>query len=154
MSAPEWQRLEIDAISLEDLARIRAFVHDALVSESAEDVSDAAVLVVDEVCANLVMHGYSGGPPGRVRVGVCIEPDMVRLEVEDEGHPFHPDSAPQPDLTTDIETRHVGGLGWFLVRQLMDECTYDVGSGFNRLTLAKRRGLSASGASGNTTLLR
>lgn len=152
----EWQTLDIPAIALTDLSRIRSFVRGALDAGGATDVADAVALVVDEVCANLVMHGFGDDAPGRVVIGICLDDDVVRLTIEDAGRPFHPDAAPAPDVDSDWDARRVGGLGWFFVRELMDECRYEAGDGstgarLNRLTLAKRRGLSASDASGNTS---
>lgn len=151
MSVAEGHELDIAAISLEDLARIRAFVRGALDADDAADLGDTAVLVVDEICANLVMHGFAEREPGRVIVRVRTGVDAVRITIEDAGRPFHPLSAPQPDLESDWSTRQVGGLGWFFVRQLMDECTYEAGDGLNRLTLVKRRGLPVPESGDNTT---
>lgn len=144
-------QLDIAAISLEDLARIRTFVRESLEADNAGETADTAVLVVDEICANLVMHGFAEREPGRVLLGVGATPDAVRIVIEDGGRPFHPLSAPQPDLESDWTTRQVGGLGWFFVRQLMDECTYEAGEGLNRLTLVKRRELPLP-ETGNTTV--
>lgn len=150
-SMPEGRQLDIAAIALEDLARIRTFVRESLEAADAGDLADTAVLVVDEICANLVMHGFADRAPGRVIVRVNVEGASVRFTIEDEGRPFHPLSAPQPDLDADWSVRQVGGLGWFFVRELMDECTYEAGNGLNRLTLVKRRGLPVPEPGGNTT---
>lgn len=150
-STADERQLEIAAISLEDLARIRTFVRESLDAGDAAETADTAVLVVDEICANLVMHGFADRAPGRVLVGVRVDAESVRLVIEDAGRPFHPLSAPAPDLDADWSTRQVGGLGWFFVRELMDECTYEAGEGLNRLTLVKRRGLPAPQTGGHTT---
>ena len=45
-----------------------------------------------------------------------------------------------PDLTSDVEHRKAGGLGWHLVKKMVDEIRYvpDTPSG-NVLTLVKRK---------------
>ncbi len=153
-SPAAWQRLDIEAIALTDLARIRDFVRDSLHAQGAGDVADVAMLAIDEVCANLVMHAFGDGATGRVVIGVGVDEERVHLTVEDAGQPFPPESAPAPDLASDWSERRVGGLGWFFVRELMDECAYTAATtdaGLNCLTLAKRRGQSAPDASGHTT---
>lgn len=96
-------------------------------------------LAVDEVCTNLVAYGYKGGKIGDIRVAVEPEASEVRVMITDWGSPFHPDQAPAPDLSSDWRDRRVGGLGWHLVRQVIDEIDYvaDPMNG-NVLTLVKK----------------
>ena len=150
VSNAQWQRLELTAITLQNLDEIRRFVRSALDAGGVSDLAEAVVLAVDEVCANLVMHGYAGRSAGHVGIALAVDTDAVRIVVEDEGHPFHPNEAPLPDMTTDWSKRQVGGLGWFLVRRLMDSVEYEIRPDGNRLSLMKRRGHTATRTSGTT----
>ena len=47
--------------------------------------------------------------------------------------------APEPDIDSPLEDRHVGGLGVYLARTMMDELTYRRENSRNHLTLVKRR---------------
>ena len=49
-------------------------------------------------------------------------------------------TAAQPDLTSAVEDRPVGGLGIHLVRSLMERVEYRRESGKNYLTMSKRLG--------------
>jgi len=51
---------------------------------------------------------------------------------------FDPLSVPEPDLDSDLENRRIGGLGIFLIRQLMDEVSYRYKDWKNILVLIKR----------------
>ena len=66
----------------------------------------------------------------------------LKRHAPDRGRPFDPSYAPAPDLDSDWEDRRIGGLGWFLVRQMVDELLYDsttdTDGPLNRLTLIKR----------------
>jgi len=130
----------------ENLRVLRDFVEEAC-REAA--VPERAVgqlkWAVDEVCTNLVAYGYKGGKVGDIRVTVEPEATEVRVTITDWGSPFHPDQAPAPDLTSDWRERRVGGLGWHLVRQVMDEIDYTAHpeSG-NVLTLIKKIERAAS----------
>jgi anti-sigma regulatory factor (Ser/Thr protein kinase) len=64
---------------------------------------------------------------------------MVEVQIEDAAPPFDPLSLPEPDLTVDLEERQVGGLGIFLIRQVMDEIVYRHENGKNILVLVKRK---------------
>ena len=103
-----------------------------------EDVAFAVRLAAEEACTNVIRHGYRGVPPGRVAVGITRDSSRVVVTVEDRGPPFDPADAPPPPGDAMAEDRPLGGLGWHLIRQVMDEVhhVHDVRTG-NRLTLVK-----------------
>jgi len=150
--------IDLSPLTVDRLGDIRRFLQSTLSSLGCAGAVDPLVLAVDEVCANLAEHGtIDGAPPGPVRVTVRREGIDAVIVVEDEGPPFDPADAPPPDLDTDWQDRRIGGLGWFLVRQMVDELHYDsntdpVHSGAtptaprwsNRLTLIKRGAADAA----------
>lgn len=94
-------------------------------------------LAAEEVCANVVTHGYTD-EPGPLTLRFESEPDRVAVSIHDEAPVFDPAHAPPPPLDADAETRPLGGLGWHLVRSVMDEVRHEPGPrGGNRLTLVK-----------------
>ena len=113
----------------------RACVHAGLDREIAFDVR----LATEEVVMNVIDHGYVGMSPGPVTVRFRREPAQVVVTVEDLARPFDPVNAPRVALTAPIEERRIGGLGWHLVSQVMDEVRHEPRSPHgNRLTLVKR----------------
>jgi PAS domain S-box-containing protein len=100
--------------------------------------TDSIKLAADEVCANLVMHGYAGMEPGEIRITIEKHHSDIKVHIEDTGHPFDPFEPATPLLTENLEEREIGGLGLFLVREMTDTITYKSESGKNRLTFAKR----------------
>ena len=144
--------LALSPLTLDRLGDIRQFLRVTLAELGCANAIDAIVLAVDEVCANLVEHAVDhatvGMAPGPTRVSVRRSGDDVIIVVEDRGHPFDPANAPAPDLVSDWIDRPIGGLGWFLVKQMVDELSYDSASTadgmLNRLTLIKRGAASAS----------
>lgn len=96
-------------------------------------------LVVEEVCANVMMHGYAKQAPGPLEVSFCADHEQVTITISDRAAPFNPDEAPPPDLAMPADQREVGGLGWHLVRQIVDQLAYryDPADG-NVVTLVKR----------------
>ena len=95
-------------------------------------------LVMEEVVSNINRHGYGGREDGEVSVVLHLAPDAIAVTVEDAGVPFNPLDLPAPDLTAPLEARAVGGLGVYLVRQLMDGVDYREEGGRNILRLTKR----------------
>ncbi len=107
------------------------------------DVPEKAVgqlqLAVDEVCTNLVLYAYKEEGSGEIQLSVEPGEAEVVVTITDWGAPFHPDQAPAPDLSSDWQTRKVGGLGWHLVRQVTDHVEYSADPvGGNVLRLVKK----------------
>ena len=125
----------------ENLSRFLHFIEDACARiDASAEVKYALRLAVEEVCTNLIDYGYRDRPPGPVDVAVYDEHDRVTIVIRDRSPPFDPANAPPPDLTSDLENRRIGGCGWYLVKQMIDDMSYvsDTASG-NVLTLVKRK---------------
>lgn len=108
------------------LRELRAFVESAA-AEAGIDRETAAslVLAADEACSNVVEHGYADGEPGPITLIVEIAPGAARVVIDDRGRPFPPDAAPPPDLESGWRERPIGGLGWHLIKSLVDRVDYD-----------------------------
>jgi len=89
----------------------------------------------DEVFMNIIRH--SGATTWSLRVERYVCPDEVRLVFTDDGKPFNPLDAKEPDTSSAIEDRPVGGLGIFIVKKTMSPVTYAHRNGLNVLTLGK-----------------
>jgi serine/threonine-protein kinase RsbW len=116
-----------------------AFLHQAWRDGGLpEDAAFPFDLALDEVFMNVVR--YASGPdgtPSGVTITLRQEEAIVTLVIEDDGPAFDPLSVPEPDVTASVEERPIGGLGVFLVRQLMDDVTYARVHDRNRLTMRK-----------------
>ncbi|MDD4136321.1 MAG: ATP-binding protein [Methanoregula sp.] len=102
-----------------------------------EDILDTQ-LAVEEAVTNIITHGYEQAQ-GEIVVLCRAGPGIIEIQLEDRAVPFNPLSIPEPDLAGDIEERRIGGLGIFLVRQVMDEVEYRFEDGKNILRLTKRK---------------
>jgi serine/threonine-protein kinase RsbW len=96
-------------------------------------------LAVDEACANVVHHAYRGTEPGDMEISCDLEDEFLKIRVRDWGKGFDPDEVPMPNLDAPLEERGVGGLGLFILRQIMDRVrfTFDPDRG-NELEMDKR----------------
>lgn len=125
---------------LENLPLFMSFIDAACQRAGAdEDTAYALRLAVEEVCINLMRYGYKDMAPGPIRVSFQQRGDRITVTIRDRAHPFDPADAPAPDLTSDAESRPIGGLGWYLVKRSVDRLDYraDPVRG-NVLTLTKR----------------
>ncbi len=123
------------------LERITAAVEDLGEREDwAPDLIFRINLVLEELGLNALHYGCVDGTPD-IEITMVSEKDVVTVMISDSGIPFDPlHEAPQPDLEASIEDRHIGGLGVYLVREMMDEAYYKREQDRNHLTLIKRRG--------------
>ena len=103
------------------------------------DLTFRVSLVIDELAQNVVDYSRDDGP-GDVEVEVTSGAEAVTIEIIDDGRPFDPlTQAPEPDLTSPIESRPIGGLGVHFTKTLMDDVEYCRESGKNRLKIVTRK---------------
>jgi serine/threonine-protein kinase RsbW len=96
-------------------------------------------LSIEEVAANVMMHGYGQRTPGPLEISLCADNEQVTVTICDRAAPFDPEEAPQPDLSVPAEERQVGGLGWHLVKKIVDQLSYRYDPTYgNTVTLVKR----------------
>jgi serine/threonine-protein kinase RsbW len=97
-------------------------------------------LIIEEIFMNVCWHGYPDGADGVVTLTYSVPaPGELSVEVADQGAEFNPLTAAPPDLTLNLESRPIGGLGIFLMNRLAGFISYRRDSDWNRLTF----GLSA-----------
>ena len=125
------------ATCLRDLEPVQRFVAQACAGADAE-AAYAVRLAVEEVFANIYEYGYAAHE-GPVDISVSRDAGGISVCITDQAPPFDPANAPAPDLGSDWEHRQPGGLGLYLVHQLMDEVEYRRGvPRGNVFTLVKR----------------
>ena len=94
-------------------------------------------LAVEEAVVNVINYAYPAGTEGDVTIKIMSDGHTLRFQIIDTGVPFDPTKKEKADTTLSIEERQIGGLGIFLVRELMDTINYERVDGKNILTLIK-----------------
>lgn len=107
-----------------------------------ERIAFALDLVMDEVISNIINHGFAPDQSERwIQCRAAVGPALIAIAFVDNGRPFDPlTEAPEPDLTSAIEDRAIGGLGVHLVKTLADESRYSRQDGENTLEIIWNRG--------------
>lgn len=95
-------------------------------------------LVLEEAVTNVMLYAYPEGTAGQVEVECMSEDGLLTFQIRDAGAPFDPTQQADADVTLGVQERPIGGLGIFLVRQIMDEVRYERKNDKNVLTLVKR----------------
>ena len=94
-------------------------------------------LALEEAVSNVMLYAYPG-KSGQVLVECDKKEKQLIFTISDSGVPFDPTKQEEPDVTQSAEERPIGGLGIFLVRQIMDDIRYERKDNKNILTLTKR----------------
>lgn len=94
-------------------------------------------LALEEVVTNTLSYGFNGQHGQRILLKLIQENQHVTIDLSDNGVAFDPLQQPPPDLNASLEDREVGGLGVYLVRQMMDSVTYRRHGEWNQLRMTK-----------------
>ena len=119
-----------------------------LVEEAEATLADAGVpmdiglqfiIAFDEIFTNLASHGQAeAGKDVSADIVLQLFEDRVQATITDDGPPFDMTAVSDPDIAADLDTREFGGLGLFIVKNIMDEVIHDRLGNRNRLLLIKR----------------
>ena len=94
-------------------------------------------LALEELIVNVISYGTNDGRLPTIHVKLCQHDMQLAIEVVDDGVAFDPLQKAEPDLDASLDDRAVGGLGVYLVRQLMDTVRYQRDAGQNKLLITK-----------------
>ena len=135
-------RTAIFQASYKYLEDMRQFAAQAAKDAGMDDAEVYVVkLAVDEACTNIIEHAYGVENEGEIECTCDAEDDRLTFILRDHGKPFDPSSVTEPDLSSGLEKRPLGGLGVYLMRQLMDEVRFESrGEAGNLLTMVKHKG--------------
>jgi anti-anti-sigma factor len=103
---------------------------------SERTLHDASI-ALDEIVSNIIHYAYHDRAPHRIVVRLCLSAGQLRIDIEDDGVPFHPLEQSTALPSGSAHERPVGGLGLLFVRSLMDDVSYARIGDANRLTLIK-----------------
>jgi len=93
-------------------------------------------IAVEEIFVNISHYAYNP-KVGGVSVRISVDGGVI-IEFEDDGFPYNPLLAQDPDITSTAEERDIGGLGIYMVKQIMDMVEYRYEGGKNLLIIKKK----------------
>ena len=108
--------LEVEA-RLESLAVIDDFITESVTQFGIKEDAEFQIrLAVNEACTNIIQYAYSGGSDKSIVILFSMSGKDLEIEIRDWGKPFDPEAVPQPDTTSGLFDRKVGGMGIFLMK--------------------------------------
>jgi anti-sigma regulatory factor (Ser/Thr protein kinase) len=94
-------------------------------------------LMFDELLNNIISYAFQDEKDHFISIQVSYQTDTLKITLSDDGVSYNLLQTPSPPTDQPLADRPIGGLGVFLVRQLMDEMDYQRHDGKNISTLIK-----------------
>lgn len=127
------------ANEISEITKLNGFIEDIGNEFSlTPDVVFNLTLVLEEAVVNVINYAYPKEEHQFIYLSARLHEGSIILVLTDTGKEFDPTMAPEADVTLDAEDRQIGGLGIFLIRQIMNEVKYERIEGKNVLTLEKK----------------
>jgi len=126
---------------MENLQRLTQFVLQCAKGQGFDERKLHAIeLATEEALVNIFRYAYPESGAGDVEVSCKMDNESkFIMEFADAGIPFEIDSIAEPDLDASLSERKVGGLGFFLIRKMVDDVQYRREGKMNFLTLTVRK---------------
>ena len=110
---------------------------EALLMELEYDSRDrfSVRLALEEALVNSIKHGHHRKHNQSIRVSVLVNGEAIRIEIEDHGQGFNPETIPSPLKEENLTKSN--GRGLMLLKSFMDTLEYNETG--NRLIMEKLR---------------
>ena len=120
----------------ENLEKVQDFIISSIKADLEAKDKNQLLIVAEEVFINIASYAYEGR--GYCTVDVNYENDVLTLVFSDNGVKFDPLAKEDPNTKQKAEDRQIGGLGIFMVKNLMDKVYYEYKDNKNILTMIKK----------------
>ena len=94
-------------------------------------------LVLEEAVSNVILYAYGKEEQKEISLVAYLSDNNLVFVLTDSGMEFDPTKVPDADVTLSAEEREIGGLGIYLIRQIMNTVEYQRIDGKNVLTMRK-----------------
>ena len=121
-----------------ELERLAIFIEQVAEESNLDpETTMNLTLALEEVVSNVILYAYPQKMGEDITITAQLDGGTLVFTITDKGEEFDPTKVEEADVTLDAEDRQIGGLGIFIVRNIMNEVTYQRLEGKNILTLKK-----------------
>lgn len=122
---------------INELAGVQSFVIDSLKDLSLDiKLQNQIKIVLEEIFVNIASYAYDD--EGDAEIKIRTENNQIFISFIDSGYEFNPLAKEDPNISAKASERRIGGLGIFMVKNLMDDVQYEYKNKQNILTLVKK----------------
>lgn len=94
-------------------------------------------LVIEEMVVNTISYAYPEGTEADIELKAESNGKELTFVLSDSGREFDPTLSEDPDMNVNPADRKLGGMGIYIVKNIMNEVTYQRLEGKNLLTMKK-----------------
>lgn len=94
-------------------------------------------LVMEEMVSNIIFYAYPEGTQASIDLMAESDGKELTFVLSDQGREFDPTVMGEADIDTNPADRELGGMGIFIVKNIMNQVTYQRLEGKNLLTMKK-----------------
>ena len=124
---------------IETIPELNMFVDRVCESVGFDMATTASLnLAMEEAVVNVMNYAYPKSLKGLITIRAIANDARLKFIITDSGTPFDPTTKEDADITLSATERPIGGLGIYLVRQIMDSVNYERIDDMNVLTLRKK----------------
>ena len=123
---------------IEELERLAVFVEEVAEELGLDpELTMNLNLALEEVVSNVILYAYPREMGEKITIMAQYDSNNLVFTITDKGKEFDPTQVEEADITLSAEDREIGGLGIYIVKNIMNEVTYQRLDGKNILTLKK-----------------
>lgn len=94
-------------------------------------------LVMEEMVSNVIFYAYPEGKTAEIELVAESNGKELTFMLSDQGKEFDPTAKEDADPDVNPMDREIGGMGIFIVKNIMNQVTYQRLDGKNLLTMKK-----------------
>lgn len=123
----------------QELARVAEFM-EGVCDELQLDMHVAMKLQVamEEMVTNVIFYAYPEGTSADIKLTAESDGKELTFVLSDSGKPFDPTAKEDADIDMNPMDREQGGMGILIVKNIMNEVTYQRLGDMNQLTMKKK----------------
>ncbi|MCK5100524.1 MAG: ATP-binding protein [Desulfobacteraceae bacterium] len=122
--------------NLESIQKIQDFVGEILKGKKSDKAKLFKInILIEEIVVNIVNYAFNNSTEGVIDIEIDTPGDKMFFKISDNGIPFDPLKAKEPDIGASLENRNVGGLGIFFVKQIAKDISYSYKNNKNCISL-------------------
>jgi serine/threonine-protein kinase RsbW len=95
-------------------------------------------LVMEEMVSNVIFYAYPEGADADIELMAESNGKELTFVLSDQGREFDPTAKEDNDLDINPAERELGGMGIYIVKNIMNKVTYQRLEGKNLLTMKKK----------------
>ena len=123
---------------MDELQRVNCFIEEICEELGLDmEMQMNLNLVIEEMVVNVISYAYPEGKVADIELLAESDGKELTFVLSDQGKAFDPTLSESADMDVNPAERDLGGMGIYIVKNIMNEVTYQRLEGKNLLTMKK-----------------